>query len=108
VDDAFAPCIASTPAFMTSRSGLPAYAGDLVQRELEVLRKLTGEPARPFRRGARRLETVGQARRDRQPAAQGRSLLIGGGMGYTFLKAKGYEVGKSPAARGCIGARSPT
>jgi phosphoglycerate kinase len=74
---------------------LPHYAGHLITAEVAVLKKLTEEVQRPYvvaLGGAKvsdKLAVIDQllARADR--------LLIGGGMAYTFLKAKGYEVGKS-------------
>ena len=74
---------------------LPHYAGGLVLAEVEVLRKLTESPARPYvvvLGGAKVSDKLGVisnllGKVDR--------LLIGGGMGYTFLKAQGHEVGKS-------------
>jgi phosphoglycerate kinase len=95
VDDAFGAVHRKHASVYDVALRLPSYAGDLVQRELEVLRNLTGEPARPFvvvLGGSKPSDKLGVIdnllpRVDR--------LLIGGGMGYTFLKAKGYEVGKS-------------
>ncbi|MFF5112357.1 phosphoglycerate kinase [Streptosporangium sp. NPDC000509] len=74
---------------------LPHAAGRLVLAEVEVLRKLTDETERPYAvvlGGAKvsdKLGVIGNllTKVDR--------LLIGGGMAYTFLKAQGYEVGKS-------------
>jgi phosphoglycerate kinase len=74
---------------------LPHYAGGLVLTEVEVLRKLTEDPARPYvvvLGGAKVSDKLGVianllAKVDR--------LLIGGGMAYTFLKAQGHEVGQS-------------
>ncbi|WP_016701245.1 phosphoglycerate kinase [Actinoalloteichus spitiensis] len=74
---------------------LPHYAGGLVLSELSVLRRLTTDTARPYvvvLGGAKVSDKLGVianllTRVDR--------LLIGGGMAYTFLKAKGYEVGQS-------------
>ncbi|HLT10328.1 MAG TPA: phosphoglycerate kinase, partial [Micromonosporaceae bacterium] len=74
---------------------LPHYAGGLVLREVEVLRKLTENPQRPF------VVVLGGAKvSDKLAVIQALlpnvdRLLIGGGMCYTFLKAKGYEVGTS-------------
>ena len=45
---------------------LPSAAGGLVKAEVEVLRRLTEDPA-PVRRGPRRRQGLRQARRDRQP-----------------------------------------
>ncbi|GII32031.1 phosphoglycerate kinase [Planotetraspora mira] len=74
---------------------LPHAAGDLVLTEVEVLKKLTEDPARPYvvvLGGAKVSDKLGVianllAKVDR--------LLIGGGMAYTFLKAQGHEVGNS-------------
>ncbi|HEY2487915.1 MAG TPA: phosphoglycerate kinase, partial [Streptosporangiaceae bacterium] len=74
---------------------LPHAAGDLVLAEVEVLRRLTDEPQRPYvlvlggAKPSDKLGVIGNLldRADR--------LLIGGGMSYTFLAAQGYEVGKS-------------
>jgi phosphoglycerate kinase len=78
---------------------LPAYAGDLVLAELEVLRKLAGEDtgriARPYvvvLGGAKVSDKLGVIA---NLLTKVDKLLIGGGMAYTFLKAQGYEVGKS-------------
>ncbi len=74
---------------------LPRYAGDLVLAEVEVLRKLTENPVRPYvvvLGGAKVSDKLGVianllGKVDR--------LLIGGGMAYTFLRAQGHEVGRS-------------
>ncbi|WP_188316592.1 phosphoglycerate kinase [Solihabitans fulvus] len=74
---------------------LPHYAGGLVLAEVEVLRRLTEDTARPYvvvLGGAKVSDKLGVianllAKVDR--------LLIGGGMAYTFLRAQGHEVGKS-------------
>ncbi|MFJ8181908.1 phosphoglycerate kinase [Streptomyces sp. NPDC096105] len=74
---------------------LPHYAGHLIATEVGVLKKLTDDVKRPYvvaLGGAKvsdKLAVIDQllGRADR--------ILIGGGMAYTFLKAKGYEVGSS-------------
>ena len=74
---------------------LPHAAGDLVLAEVEVLRRLTADPQRPYvvvLGGAKvsdKLGVIGNL------LGQVDRLLIGGGMCYTFLAAQGYEVGKS-------------
>ncbi len=74
---------------------LPHAAGDLVLAEVAVLRRLTTDPARPF------VVVLGGKKPSDKLAVIGHLLnladriLIGGGMGYTFLAAKGYEVGNS-------------
>jgi phosphoglycerate kinase len=74
---------------------LPRYAGRLVVAELEVLRTLTGDPKRPsvvVLGGAKVSDKLGVIANLLTKVDR---LLIGGGMAYTFLKAKGYEVGGS-------------
>jgi phosphoglycerate kinase len=74
---------------------LPHAAGDLVLAEVEVLRRLTESPARPYvvvLGGAKPSDKLGVISQLLDSADR---LLIGGGMSYTFLKAQGYEVGNS-------------
>ncbi|MET9389315.1 phosphoglycerate kinase [Streptomyces sp. NPDC006624] len=74
---------------------LPHYAGYLIATEVGVLRKLTDDVKRPYAvvlGGAKvsdKLAVIDQllGKADR--------LLIGGGMVFTFLKAKGHEIGTS-------------
>jgi phosphoglycerate kinase len=74
---------------------LPAYAGTLVLAEVEVLRRLTVDPARPY------TVVLGGAKVSDKLAVidsllpRVDSLLVGGGMCFTFLAAQGYGVGDS-------------
>lgn len=74
---------------------LPHAAGDLVLAETEVLRRLTVDPAAPY------VVVLGGAKPSDKLAvianllARADRVLIGGGMAYTFLAARGYEVGRS-------------
>jgi phosphoglycerate kinase len=70
-------------------------AGLLMERELEYLGKATEHPAKPFLAilgGAKVSDKIGVIR-NLLPKVD--ALIIGGGMAYTFLKAKGQETGKS-------------
>lgn len=74
---------------------LPAVAGYLIQKELEVMGKALENPERPFVAilgGAKVSDKIGVIENLINKVDV---LLIGGGMAYTFLKAKGYEVGNS-------------
>ena len=74
---------------------LPHAAGGLVVAETEVLRKLTGDPDRPYvvvLGGSKVSDKLGVI--DNLIDSVDR-LLIGGGMVFTFLRAQGYEVGQS-------------
>jgi len=74
---------------------LPHAAGGLVLAEVDVLKKLTEDPERPY------VVVLGGAKVSDKLAvidnliAKADKLLIGGGMVFTFLKAQGHEVGKS-------------
>ncbi|HET8590287.1 MAG TPA: phosphoglycerate kinase [Nakamurella sp.] len=74
---------------------LPHYAGYLVTAETAVLRKLTEEPDRPYvvvLGGAKVSDKLGVITALLDKAD---TLLIGGGMAYTFLAAQGHGVGES-------------
>ena len=74
---------------------LPSAAGGLVKAEVEVLRRLTENPERPY------VVVLGGAKVSDKLAVIANlvktadTLVIGGGMVFTFLAAQGYEVGTS-------------
>jgi len=74
---------------------LPHTMGGLVRAEIEVLRKLTEDPERPF------VVVLGGSKVSDKLAVidnllgKADKLLIGGGMVFTFLAAEGHEVGNS-------------
>jgi len=73
----------------------PAAAGLLMAKELEILGDLLGDPRRPFvviLGGAKVADKIGVVE---NLLGKADTILIGGGMSYTFLKAKGYEIGNS-------------
>jgi len=74
---------------------LPHAVGGLVQTEVEVLKRLTESPERPYAvmlGGAKVSDKLGVIANLLKTADR---LLIGGGMVFTFLAAQGHEVGKS-------------
>ncbi len=74
---------------------LPAAVGSLVLKEVESLRKATDNPGRPYvvvLGGSKVSDKLGVIANLLTKADR---LLIGGGMVYTFLAAKGYGVGNS-------------
>ncbi len=74
---------------------LPHAAGELVFKEVASLRKATDNPDRPYvviLGGAKVADKLGVIANLLEKADV---LIIGGGMAYTFLKAKGFEVGTS-------------
>ncbi len=74
---------------------LPHAAGTLVKKEVDVFSKVLSDPERPF------VVVLGGAKvADKLAVIENLlkiadTLVVGGGMAYTFLKAKGYEVGDS-------------
>ena len=74
---------------------LPHAAGYLVAAEVDVLRKLTQSPERPYGvalGGSKVSDKIGVISNLLDKVD---TLAIGGGMLFTFLAAKGYEIGKS-------------
>ncbi|MGW0611974.1 phosphoglycerate kinase [Streptomyces sp. NPDC002788] len=74
---------------------LPHYAGYLIATEVGVLRKLTDDVKRPYVVALGGAKVSDKLAVIDQLLGKADRILIGGGMAYTFLKAKGYEVGKS-------------
>jgi len=74
---------------------LPAYAGGLVLTEVEVLRRLTESPQRPYSvvLGGSKVSDKLAVIEALLPKVD--ALLVGGGMCFTFLAAQGYGVGDS-------------
>jgi len=74
---------------------LPAVSGFLIGKELEIMGKALEAPVRPF------VSILGGAKvSDKIPVIENLltkadTIIIGGGMAYTFLKAMGYNVGTS-------------
>lgn len=74
---------------------LPSVSGFLIEKEVKFLGDALEDPQRPF------LAIMGGAKvGDKIPVIENLlkkvdSLIIGGGMSYTFFKAMGYEIGKS-------------
>ena len=74
---------------------LPAVSGLLIQKELEVMGKALDDPRRPFVAvlgGAKVSDKINVINNLLDKAD---TVIIGGGMAYTFLKARGYEIGTS-------------
>ena len=74
---------------------IPAVAGYLIGKELGVMGEALDNPVRPFVAilgGAKVADKIGVIK---NLLTKCDSLIIGGGMAYTFFKAKGYEIGDS-------------
>ncbi len=76
-------------------SVLPAYAGFLIEAEMNALQPLMGEPKQPFTiifGGAKIKDKIGMID---QFISKAQNILIGGGLANTFIAALGHEVGQS-------------
>ncbi len=95
VNDAFGTAHRAHASTAGVADYLPAVCGYLIQKELDVMGKALADPSRPF------VAILGGAKVSDKIAVienligKVDKLIIGGGMAYTFLKAKGYEIGKS-------------
>jgi 3-phosphoglycerate kinase len=74
---------------------LPAYAGLLMEKEIEFLGKLMENPERPFAAIIGGAKVSGKIQVLRNLVDKVDVLIIGGGMANTFLLAQGKQVGKS-------------
>jgi phosphoglycerate kinase len=98
VNDAFGTAHrshASTAAIVEYGFVKTAVCGFLIEKELSVMADALDNPVRPFvailggAKVADKLQVIDNL------LSKCDSLIIGGGMAYTFLKAQGYEIGKS-------------
>jgi len=95
VNDAFGACHRAHASIVGPPATLPSAAGRLLHREVEVLSGLRDGPKRPFVAvlgGAKVSDKLGVIESLLQIVD---ALVIGGGMCFTFLAAKGYPVGSS-------------
>ena len=95
VNDAFGTAHRAHASTAGVADYLPAVCGYLIGKEIDVMGKALSNPARPFVAilgGAKVSDKIGVIENLLDKVD---SLIIGGGMAYTFLKSQGYEVGKS-------------
>ncbi|MBA3523032.1 MAG: phosphoglycerate kinase, partial [Geodermatophilaceae bacterium] len=95
VDDAFGAVHRKHASVYDVAQRLPHYAGRLVLREVEVLTQLVEDPARPYvvvLGGSKVSDKLGVIEALLPTVDR---LLIGGGMCFTFLAARGHGVGSS-------------
>ncbi len=95
VNDAFGTAHRKNSSTTGVAKYLPAVSGFLIEKEVKFLGHILEAPARPF------VAIIGGAKvGDKILVIENLlkkvdELIIGGGMAYTFLKAQGYEIGKS-------------
>ena len=95
VNDAFGTAHRAHASTAGVANYLPAVCGYLIQKEIDIMGKALSNPERPFVAilgGAKVSDKIGVINNLIDKVD---SLIIGGGMAYTFLKAQGYEIGKS-------------
>lgn len=95
VSDAFGTVHRAHASTVGVAAFLPAVSGLLVARELDVMGKALDDPRRPFVAvlgGAKVSDKIGVINNLLEKAD---TIIIGGGMAYTFIKAQGGEIGKS-------------
>ncbi len=95
VNDAFGTAHRAHASTEGIAHNLPAVAGFLMEKEINFLGRLLYQPEQPY------IAIVGGAKVSTKIAVLEKllekvnTLIIGGGMSYTFLKAKGFEIGRS-------------
>ncbi len=95
VNDAFGTAHRAHASTAGVADYLPAVCGYLIKKEIEFMGGALENPARPFVAilgGAKVSDKIGVIENLIDKVD---SLIIGGGMAYTFLKAKGYKIGNS-------------
>ncbi|MBR6741995.1 MAG: phosphoglycerate kinase [Clostridia bacterium] len=95
VNDAFGTAHRAHASTAGVADYLPAVCGYLIQKEIGIMGKALSDPARPFvailggAKVADKLKVIDNL------LTKVDTLIIGGGMAYTFLAAQGYQIGKS-------------
>lgn len=98
VNDAFGTAHRAHASTAGIADYLPAVCGYLIQKEITVMGNALENPVRPFVAilgGAKVSDKIGVITNLIDKMVPGDSLIIGGGMAYTFIRSKGYQVGTS-------------
>ena len=95
VDDAFGAAHRAHASVVGVPEFLPAVSGLLMEKEIETLTALLESPGRPFLTILGGSKVSDKIKVIKNLMGKVDSLVLGGGMTYTFLKAQGYEIGKS-------------
>lgn len=95
VNDAFGTAHRAHASTAGLADYLPAVCGYLIRKEIDIMGKALTNPARPFvailggKKVSDKIDVIENL------IEKVDALIIGGGMAYTFLKAKGYRIGSS-------------
>lgn len=95
VNDAFGTSHRAHASNVGISTYLPSCVGFLVEKEISIMGKALADPERPFVAilgGAKVSDKIGVIENLINIVD---TIIVGGGMAYTFLKAQGYEIGKS-------------
>lgn len=95
VNDAFGTAHRAHASTAGVADYLPAVCGYLIQKEISIMGKALSDPKRPFVAilgGAKVSDKIGVINNLIDKVD---TLIIGGGMAYTFMKSKGYNIGTS-------------
>ena len=95
INDAFGTCHRTHASNVGIASHLPSGIGFLVEKELNVLGKTLENPNRPFAVILGGSKVNDKIKVIENLVTKADCILIGGGMAFTFLKAKDIEIGKS-------------
>lgn len=95
VNDAFGSAHRAHASTAGVADYLPAVCGYLIQKEITIMGKALADPKRPFVAilgGAKVSDKIGVINNLLEKVD---TLIVGGGMAYTFAKAQGYTIGNS-------------
>jgi len=95
VNDAFGAAHRAHASTAGVADYLPAVCGYLIQKEISVMGKALADPARPFVAILGGAKVSDKLNVINNLLTKVDTLIIGGGMAYTFLAAKGYGIGAS-------------
>ncbi len=95
VSDAFGTVHRAHASTVGIADHLPAYAGFLIEKELKFLGEALDEPKRPFIAIIGGAKVSGKLQVLKNLMSKVDAIIVGGGMAYTFFRARGIHVGKS-------------
>jgi len=95
VNDAFGAAHRAHASVAGVAEYIPAVAGFLMKKEVDTLTSLLENPGRPFLAILGGSKVSDKIQVIKNLLGRVDTLILGGGMSYTFLKAKGFEIGKS-------------
>ncbi len=95
VNDAFGTAHRAHSSTAGVADYLPAVCGFLIQKEIDIMGKALANPERPFVAILGGAKVADKLNVIENLLTKVDTLIIGGGMAYTFMAAQGYNIGKS-------------